>query len=273
MEAHGVRLETYAGIVTALAEGISLEDVLKQENVDAEVYADAEFELRNRMSQEPAVMEAFRQHCATAEDTLSRKVAPLDNDAAAWVAFNSAMTSSGDALTFLSDLGLNANDLSRLQRQWRKRAESSKETKQALADAAKKPGAAPTKIDTTPVALKRFPWSPGAEPQAAAAPTSSAAAPASSSSPLLVREGGLLPVERDADLYASVLVAIELLPNSREALLARVGVKEAGFSGLVESWEKRFQYDVELRVGFKLRMGEQRSALRALLAGAKLEVA
>lgn len=271
MEAHGVRLETYAGIVTALAEGIALEDVLAQENVDPEVYGDAEFELRNRMAQDAALMDAFRQHCATAEDALSRKVTPLDDDASAWVGFNAAMTASGDALAFLSAAGLNANDLSRLQRRWRKRAETSKETKQALSDAAKKPAPAPAKIDAEPVTLKRFPWSPGAAPAPAqaASPAAVAAAP---SSPLLVREGGLLPVERDTDLYASVLVALELLPGARESLLARVGLDEASFSGLVQGWERRLQYDVDLRVGFKLRMGEQRSALRALLAGAKLEV-
>ena len=152
-------VEQYAGISAALTDGFPLEAVLENEGLEPKDWPGADTAWKQKIVGDPATFASYRARLGEAEDWLGRKVAPLDDDLAAWLGFLGAYAKHAAPFDLLGGLGLGMNDLGRLQRRWHQRLEADQElAKQAAELAKKKPSAIP-KVSAAKGVLKPFPWS------------------------------------------------------------------------------------------------------------------
>lgn len=250
---HGVSLDQYAGVTAALAEGLPLPDVLREEQIppDAWPQADAAWKVRiARDGTSGLLFAAYAAQRAVAEDILARAVAPIDADLRAWMSFLQAYGAHPSPPEMLTAAGLGLNDLSRLQRRWARRmAEDAKLPAEAAEIAAKGPGPLPP-LRVEKAAWKRFPWSKGAAPP----PTPEApkvAVPAETSlAPGKVR------------LYGYVAIKAELLenPGDEARVLAKAGLTD--FATTDAGWKEILQANPDLERDYRRLLDRQRARLR-----------
>src|SRR6185295_11528642 len=92
-----VSLPQFVAIETALAEGFPLRQVLGVESVERDAWSAAEPAWKERLAapaaQKSGLFQRYEAERAAAEDCLFRRVAPLDEDAGAWVTFQCALSS------------------------------------------------------------------------------------------------------------------------------------------------------------------------------------
>lgn len=122
----GLPLSRYAGVQAGLAEGLSLEQVLANEGVDARTYAEAAPAWAERLAEaeegDPEELEAaYEEHLARARARYGRRALPLADDLRAWLAFLHRWSTDPDPPALLERLGLRLPDLARLQRDWGRR--------------------------------------------------------------------------------------------------------------------------------------------------------
>ncbi len=271
---HGVRLEHHAGVSAALAEGISLEEVLAQEEIAKRDWDEANPRWRSALVSSPDLQTKYVQKRRVAEDALARPIKPVDDDPEAWAGLLGAVNTADDARSVLEPLGLRASDLARLGRAWTKKAKADPEVQKKLTDAAGK-APPPKSVKADPVKLKPFPWTKkkGAaapEPPAVEAPKGDGAGADGLPIAELARAvDGVLPVERDLDLYAAMSVVLQLAPNARGDVLRLLGLSEARFAAMGAAWRKKLDTDADLNAELVVRAGDHREALRKLLSGAR----
>jgi hypothetical protein len=106
---HGVSLEQYAGVTTALAEGFALEAILANERIAVDAWTRAELAWKVRVAKDGTagpVFAEFGAKRAMAEDTLARGVAPIDADLGAWMGFLRAYAAHPAPFEMLKGAGL-----------------------------------------------------------------------------------------------------------------------------------------------------------------------
>lgn len=266
-------MEQHAGVTTAVAEEIPLADVLRQEGIQESDWTAADAAWKQALAESPDLMLAYFGKRRDAEDALSRRIDPLDQDPGAWAGFLAQMQSASDSGALLQALGLRASDLGRLGRSWKRKAESDPSVADKLAEWAGK--AAPVQtLQVEPSRLKPFPWSPLAAARAPAAappaPQSSPQLTSSRSDDLATPIRGVLPIYEDLDLYAALSVVLQVAPKARlVALLSLCGLDERNLMDVVAKWRTRLEGDPNLRARFSVLMNDHRDALRMLLAGAR----
>lgn len=101
-----------------MTEGFVLADVLAVEGLGASAWREADAGWTVKLACEPAALSSYQVELAAAEDWLSRRVAPLEDDPDAWVAFLHAFTQSTEPFALLKAIQLGMNDVSRLGRRW-----------------------------------------------------------------------------------------------------------------------------------------------------------
>ncbi len=154
---YGVTLEQFAGVRAASAEGIPLGDVLAQEDIQSDAWANAALAWREAVAESQALHVELIQKQRIAEETLGRKVEPLDDDPSAWVGLLSALATSDTPEELLKHLGITMTDVGRLGRVWRRRAEADDSIAKKLAELA--PTAKPPEaVKVGPIELRPFPW-------------------------------------------------------------------------------------------------------------------
>lgn len=160
MKQGGLTLEQFAGVSAALADGINLDEVLAQEQIDAAAWPEAERLWRQCIAESADLQLDHANVRRVAEDCLARALAPLDTDPAAWVGLLSAL-SAGRSREILPRLGLNLSDIGRLGRLWRSKAEQQPEVAKQLESGE---GTLPEKIAFGSPVLRPFPWTPARAP-------------------------------------------------------------------------------------------------------------
>jgi len=177
----GVSVEQYAGVSAALDEGLPLDAILEQEQIDEDAWSRVEPAWCVRVAEDVALSTEYGQRRREAEDCLARSIEPFDRDEAAWVALLGAIATQEDAFAFVEKLGLTMIDVGRMGRSWKRKTDKDPELGKRLAElgpTAKLPDK--SKIKIGPVKLARFPWSPAPrEPAPAEKPAAVAAGAAS----------------------------------------------------------------------------------------------
>jgi hypothetical protein len=207
----GVSLAKYAAINAALAEGFPLPDVLAIEGLSAPAWKEADVAFKVELAGEPATLEAYAAELAAAEDLLSRRVTPLEDDPNAWVAFLHAYSKSPEPFELLKTNGLGMNDISRLTRRWARRVEQENGLEKKLAMLARAPGELPP-IQVEPAALRR----------------------------------SRLTLEQ----YARMCVEIALYPAHKLEVLRRYGVDDEQQPRLDSYWGARVRGDVSVKAAW-----------------------
>jgi hypothetical protein len=208
----GVRLDQYAGVTAALAEGVALREVLAQERIDEEAWPAADRAWKEAFVEAPDLLLRYMQLRRKAEDCLSRRIEPLEDDPAAWAGLLGALALDRDPDRVLQSLGLRMSDVGRLGRLWRDKVESDPALVERLTNLAgnAKP---PKVVRCGPAVLRPFPWTPrpgsSAQPAEAAAITSLAepleAAPPAVAVPSYLREQSPSWVRSPAPLPSETL--------------------------------------------------------------------
>lgn len=155
----GVRLDQYAGVTAALAEGLPMREVLEQEQLTPEGWAPADRAWKEAFVEAPDLHLRYTRLRRQAEDCLSRRVDPLDDDAAAWAGLLGALALSDDPERMIGALGLRMVDVGRIGRAWRGRAEKDPAVADRLAKLAGK-SKAPASLRCGATVLRPFPWTP-----------------------------------------------------------------------------------------------------------------
>src|SRR5262249_36819503 len=106
-----ISLDQYATVCAVLAEGWTLDDALASADLERQAWQRCELAWTRRLIEDAACFEAYRAALAKAEDRMSRRVTPLDNNAAAWVSFLGALAGAMDPASLFEQHGLNTNDL------------------------------------------------------------------------------------------------------------------------------------------------------------------
>jgi hypothetical protein len=250
---HGVTLEQYAGITAALAEGLPLADVLREEQIPADAWPQADAAWKVQIAKDGPSGPLFTDFCAKkalAEDTLARAVAPIDADLAAWMSFLRAYGAHAAPDQLLAAAGLGLNDLSRLRRRWDQRLKEDAKLKEQAAEIAKKgPGPLPP-LRVEPPRWKRFPWSKGPAPEPPKEKPKVAVPVETSLAPGKVR------------LYGYVAIKAELLenPGQEAAVLARLAVQD--FAVTDAGWKEILAANPDLERDYRRLLDKQRARLR-----------
>jgi hypothetical protein len=252
----GVALEQYAGVSAAIIEGFPLPVVLESEGLDAGAWPRVSLRWSQRLAKDGAggpLAAAYRDTLAFARGWLGRRVAPLDDDLAAWLSFLNAWSAHPAPFDLLDELDLLPSDVSRIQGAWAQRIEKDEELrKQALQIAKKRPSAVP-KVTVTKAELRPFPWT---KKQAATVDEPVLVKPKLSSSFI----GDAFGLERYAALHAEIGLAKK---GGAAAVLAKQALDEAGFAALEARWKGRFAADPTLAQDFRRLVRYYEAKLKA----------
>ncbi|MDC3960019.1 hypothetical protein KEG38_39560 [Polyangium jinanense] len=126
----GVPLSQLAHVAAAQAEGFSLAEILAVEGLAVEELRAADVACKEMLCNPeagPRLFAAYASAQKQAEELLTRRVQPLDEDLGAWVHFLAMYAASEDPRSILQDLGLTLPDLARLGRAWKQRFEADRE--------------------------------------------------------------------------------------------------------------------------------------------------
>ncbi len=202
----GVRLDQYAGVTAALAEGLGLREVLGQEQLDEPGWPPADRAWKEAFVEAPDLHLRYMRFRRQAEDCLSRKVEPLDDDPSAWAGLLSALALSDAPERMVEALGLRMVDVGRIGRAWRAKTEREPALADRLAKLAGK-AKAPTALRCGAAVLRPFPWTPPARPKERPAPRE-----------IAPRELPItpLPEERLPSMSAEAMAPALLVPFDRE---------------------------------------------------------
>lgn len=98
----GLTLEQHAGVTAAVAEGIDLDEVLGQEQIEAWVWRGADPAWKRALAESTELQ--LRYLCARrqAEDALARDIGPFAREPAAWAALLGAVAAADDATEVLA---------------------------------------------------------------------------------------------------------------------------------------------------------------------------
>lgn len=136
----GVPLMQLAAVAAARAEGFPMEEVLAAEGLELAAYRRADVAYKIRLA-DPAHRERlvadYEKELERAEDRLTRKVSPIDEDVDAWVRFLASYAAQSTPADWIAALGLSLPDLSRLSRMWRRRFESDETLERRAEDASR----------------------------------------------------------------------------------------------------------------------------------------
>ncbi|MFO0611418.1 MAG: hypothetical protein U0414_02435 [Polyangiaceae bacterium] len=270
----GLKLEQVAGVHAALNEKLPLEEILKQEKIAPDAWGTGEKAWRVALAGSPDLQLAYAAKVREAEDHLRRPCPPYDDDPAAWAGLTGALATSDGVAAFVAGVGLSMTDFGRLGRAWRRKAEKDPEVTATLNKLAGK-GTPPKKVTLEPPKLKPYPWSPKAAPSPVGpkSPTSPAPSAAVSGdegrSAILARPvDGRLPIETDLDLYAALVVVLELAPATKARALALLGLDGARGDAIAASWRERLK-EPALEAEFSVKKLDHRISLKEMLRGAR----
>lgn len=136
----GVSLVQLAAIAAARAQGFSLEEILNAEGLAQNVYRAADVAYKRRLAdsgERERLAADYQKELVRAEDRLTRKVSPIDEDVDAWVRFLGAYGEQSAPTAWLEALGLTLPDLSRLSRAWKQRLDADEALRRRAEKAAK----------------------------------------------------------------------------------------------------------------------------------------
>lgn len=240
----GVTLEQYAGVSAAIIEGFPLPTVLESEGLDARAWPRASLGWSQRLAKDGAggpLATAYRDTLAFARGWLGRRVAPLDDDLGAWMAFLNAWSAHPAPFDLLAQMDISPSDVTRIQGAWAQRLEKDEALQKQALDLAKKKRSAVPKVTVTRADLKPFPWSKKRKTE--------------TEEPVLVKPklsssfiGDAFGLERYAALHAELGQAKK---GGAAAVLARQALDEAGFAALEARWQRRFAADSTLAQDFR----------------------
>ncbi len=208
----GVSLARYAAVSAALAEPHELEAILAIEGLDARAYGKAELAWKERIVTDAAgsreLFRRYEEELAGAQDWLGRRVSPVDEDPAAWVALLGAFKAAEDRNELLRSLSLGPNDMTRLGRVWRRRAREDAALEKKLGELSARPPAALPALTVEPAVLRRSKEA-GPAPLPVAPPTAT------------VSHGSF---DFGLDRYAALEAALAVAKGDETRVLARFGI-------------------------------------------------
>lgn len=169
---HSVPLAQLAAVEAALAEGFDLAQVLAIEGIDEVEWRAAEAAWKASLASAGGadLFAAYKAKLTEAEDRLSRRVAPLDEDLNAWASFLKVWSAHPSPFAFVRSLGIGFNDISRISRKWAAHLERDKALRARAGDIAEqaKPEVPPLRVE--PAALRPSPAARSRAPEPAPAP-------------------------------------------------------------------------------------------------------
>ena len=115
-----ITVEQVAAVFAGELEGFGVDEVLDAEGIDPSVWPDARARVLAAVADDPDEHARYTAALQKAQDHLHCDVRPLFDDVNAWVAFVHAVDTEPFAALAAAH-GLVSNDLSRLERHWRKR--------------------------------------------------------------------------------------------------------------------------------------------------------
>ncbi len=242
----GISLAQYAAVNAALAEGLSLSEVLEIEGLDARSYPKADIQWKQRLvaaaSLTGGLFEQYQKELSDAEDWLSRSIVPLESNPLAWTAFLQAYSSSPDPGAWLKSLKLGPNDVSRLSRAWAKRADKDPALAKQLGELSKSPSGVLPALSLGPIARKRSRAAGGAGGSVIKDEPSKGGA---SSVESRLEEIGL-------DRWAAIQADLAAFPELRQRVLLKYGLTDPGlFNALSERWTAQLAKDPELNRDYR----------------------
>ncbi|MFO0759858.1 MAG: hypothetical protein U0359_25460 [Byssovorax sp.] len=159
----GVRLDQYAGVTAALAEGLVLKDILAQEDLAEATWPEADRAWKEELADAPDLLLRYQRLRRSAEDCLARPAPPVDDDPAAWAGLLGALAASDDPDLLLRGFGLRMVDIGRLGRSWQRRAADDPKVADRLIKLAGK-AQPPREVRSSAPVLRPFPWTPAPRP-------------------------------------------------------------------------------------------------------------
>jgi hypothetical protein len=143
-----VPLARVAFIQAGLADGLSLDELLEHQDVDAASWGRAQQAFSRLFARGAKEGDAFALEvdalAARARAAWMRKLTPLDEEVGAFLDFERHYATSVDGLAFLRERRMRPSDLTRLERLWNERFASDPEQRAlALARMAEEPGPCP----------------------------------------------------------------------------------------------------------------------------------
>ncbi len=282
-------LEQYAGIVAGLSANIPPAELYAQEQVTEAEHRAAEQVWRERIVESVPLSLEYTQKLHVAEDTLARKLSPIDDDEQAWVGLLGALATSDDQAALLAGLGITMADVGRLGRVWRRRARADEALAKRMVELAADPKP-PSAIVVGPSKLRPFPWTPKARDPVAAervaadpseelsAPSAEpvavkrelasfqrVAAPPAAAAPAPAPPAPLPPAPQQvADPFASWTVEhyarlareLRARPSESDAVMSQAGLLSAESRRQVhEHFRARFEREPGLRAQFDALLG------------------
>ena len=240
----GISLAQYAAVNAALAEGLSLQEVLELEGLDARSYPKADLQWKQRLvaaaTLSGGLFEQYQMELAAAEDWLARSIVPLDNNPMAWTAFLQAYSASADPGAWLKSLKLGPNDVSRLSRAWAKRVEKDAVLSKQLGELSKSPPGALPALSIAPIQRKRSRVASGGD-----APKQNAPAASSGQAGAALEDFGL-------DRWAALQADLAAFPEARERVLAKYALLDPGvFDALSLRWNAQLHKDPVLNRDYR----------------------
>jgi hypothetical protein len=255
---HGVTLEEFAGVSTALAEGLPLDAILASESIPKEAWLAAEAQWKIRAAKDGAAGPIFAELCdrrVVAEDSLQRSVAPIDSDLAAWMSFLKAYGTHPSPFDMLEGLGLGLNDMARLSRSWAKRMAREPALEKQAADLARKGVGPVPRLRVEPAAIKPFPWT-----RRRAAADGSRAAPARAA-PVAPADTSMAPGQLRLFSYVAIKARLAEHPGAEQRVLAELGITD--FANTDAGWQAVLANDKELERDYRRLLESQRAKLKS----------
>ncbi|MDI3292050.1 hypothetical protein QHF83_52555, partial [Polyangium sp. 15x6] len=124
MRRAGMSLPELAAFEAARAQGFSEAAIVTAQGLDRNKLRAALARWKITLAGDDVLRATYEVELAQAEDRLTRRVPPLDENLEAWVAFLAAYAAHPAPFALLRDLGLALPDLSRLGRLWARRLDA-----------------------------------------------------------------------------------------------------------------------------------------------------
>ena len=237
----GVTLEQYAGVNAAVLEGFGLPEVLASEGLDAAMWPRRAAGWSGRIALAGVggpVSLTYQEKLAFAQEWLGRRIEPLCDDLDAWFGFLGAWSAHPAPFDLLTELGLQATDVARVQGAWTQRIAADEKPRKRVVEVARKRLSAVPKVTVKKATLRPFPWSLKAAPTVPTAPRTPAA-PAFFDDAL-----GL-------DGYAEIVAELGIPRANRVWVLAGRDLREEAFVALEAVWNGWFAADAILVQDFR----------------------
>ncbi|MDC3958400.1 hypothetical protein KEG38_31380 [Polyangium jinanense] len=226
-------LPELAAFEAARAQGFSEAAIVTAQGLDRNKLRAALAQWKITLAGDTALRATYEVELAQAEDRLTRRVPPLDENLEAWVAFLAVYAAHPAPFVLLRDLGLALPDLSRLGRLWARRLDAAP----ALRDRA-----ARLTAETPPRALPAIrPAEPVLVPPKLA--RSEPPARASATPPRAEPEPRLPPPLLTLEQHASLTVELAMAPDKRPEILARYRLTPEQTFELDRHYERLVQTD------------------------------